>query len=251
MVAFTGFLSSYEGVLELDADTTDNPATGYTVLSNNIAALPAPKFIAWDSLATNNNANFEYNVEGSLVILTNVYFTTNVGFVTTAVNVNCQVTNASGKIGYVYLYAGQDNDLTNQTIPAFAYAVVGPLNQATNVHAGYQVTPTRWEDIVTNPLPAISLDTPTGGSSFTAPANITLGSTVTSNNYPISYVGFYNGASLIANVTNPPYSYSWNGVAAGSNALSAQAFYALNGINTSVSSRSTTLSSPTSRRSSR
>ena len=156
-------------------------------------------------------------------MLTNVYFTTNIGFLTTNVNVNCNVTNASGKVGNVYLYSGYDNDLTNHNIPAFAYAVMGPLVQATNVTAGYLVAPTRWADIVTT-VPAISLDTPANGASGSAPASFTLGATVTSNGYPISAVNFYNGATQIGSANTPPYSYTWNGVGVGSYPLQPRRF---------------------------
>ena len=203
-MTFTGYLSSYLDNLELDADLQNNLATGGTVLSNN-KRMPTPKLIAWDSLATNGNANFQYNVEGSLVMLTNVYFSTNAGTSTGTANLNCLVTNASGKVGHVYFYAGQDGDVASQTIPAFAYAVVGPLIQATNaaVPAGYLVAPTRWADIVTA-VPSLTLDNPANGASFTAPASITLSATVTSNGYPISAVKFYNGATLVGSATPRP-----------------------------------------------
>jgi hypothetical protein len=148
-VSFVGFLSSFQGVLELEADLQNNLATSATVLSNNIAGLPTPKIISWDSLATNNNANLEYNVEGSLVMLTNVYFGTNAGtIISTSANAYIYVTNGSGQSCYV-AFSPQDLDTAGQTLPSFAYAVVGPLNQATNIHQGYQVAVTRWADIVT------------------------------------------------------------------------------------------------------
>ena len=151
-VTFVGALSTYQDNLELTSSGA-NLATGGTVLSSG-NALPCPQIISWDYLNVNNNANFEYNVEGSLVMLTNVYFknagdTTPVGS-----NLECTVTNASGQVGYVYIYSGQDIDLGGQTIPAFAYTIVGPLIQATNTSfpTGYLVAPTRWADIVTTPL---------------------------------------------------------------------------------------------------
>jgi hypothetical protein len=237
---FVGFLSSFQGVMELSADLQNNLATGPTFLSNNIAGMPTPKLISWDSLATNDNANIEYNIEGSLVMLTNVYFVTNAGTVMTAANLNCQVTNASGQVGYVYFYAQQVNDFTNQTLPAFAYAVVGPLTQNTNSHAGYQVIPTRWADVVTT-IPSVTLDAPANGATGTAPTNITLSATVTSNSYPIAYVGFYNGATLIANVTNSPYTYVWNAVGAGTYPLSAKVAYAISGVGFTAASGVNTL----------
>lgn len=237
VVTAVGFLSSYGGNLELEADLS-NPAQGVTILSNNIAAYPAAKAISWDNLYQfGTNADLNYNYQGSVVILTNVYFGANAGVVTTNGNYNLIVTDSQGKQARVYLYAALDNDLTNRTIPAFAYAVQGPLIASTT---GYEVAPTRWTDLVTT-APAITLDTPADGSSLAAPANITLSATVTSNGYPISAVNFYNGATFIGNATTPPYSYAWNGVGAGSYPISAKAVYPLFGNNLSVSSGTNTV----------
>ena len=237
-VTFSGYLSTYQGTMELIADTT-LPATSWQTLSNNIAGVPIPKLLAWDGLATNLNPVLETNAEGSLVMLTNVYFGTNAGTMTptnAAVNpLTYMVTNASGKVGYINFAAQVNLDTLGQTLPTFAYAVVGALNQNTNNHAGYQVFVTSWADIVTN-APAITLDTPASGASFQAPASIALTATVISNDYPISYVGFYNGATLLGNVTNPPYSYTWNGVVSNSYSLTAKVVYPLYGNSLAISS---------------
>jgi Immunoglobulin domain len=144
-VTITGFLSSFGGSLELEANLS-NPAQGVTINSSG-NALPAAQLIAWDNLYQfGTNSTLNYNTVGSLVLLTNVYFGTNVGLLTTNGNYNLYVTNASGQSARVYLPAALDNDLTNRTIPAFACSVQGPLIASSS--GGYQVMPTRWSDIV-------------------------------------------------------------------------------------------------------
>jgi hypothetical protein len=91
-------------------------------------------------------------------------------------------------------------------------------------------------------LPAIALTSPANGASFGVPAAIPLAANVTTNNETIRYVAFYNGASLIANVTNAPYQYSWSGASAGSYNLSAAVVYNSNWTVASATNSVTVLS---------
>src|SRR5205814_1667504 len=75
VLTFIGFMSSFNSTLELEADTNDL-STSYVALSNNVAGLPAPKVIPFN--ITNNITQTEA-LEGSVVMLTNVYFGTNEG----------------------------------------------------------------------------------------------------------------------------------------------------------------------------
>jgi hypothetical protein len=77
-------------------------------------------------------------------------------------------------------------------------------------------------------LPAIALTSPPDGASYSTPATINLSASVTTNQNVIQYVAFYNGASLVASVTNSPYEYSWSGVTNGSYNLTAKVFYNTN-----------------------
>jgi RHS repeat-associated protein len=60
-------------------------------------------------------------------------------------------------------------------------------------------------------------------NSAAAPAAITLTATATDSDGTIAKVEFYNGATLLATVTQAPYTYAWNNVAAGSYQLTAKA----------------------------
>ena len=157
MLTFVGVLSSFNSTLELLADTVNNPATSYTVLSNNIATLPSPKVI--DFSITNNLAFCETNLEGAIVMLKGVYFGANAGVaINTNANTTIVVTNANGETFNLF-FSSQDQETQGQILPAYAVSVVGPLTQnlgngATLRNAGYSVTVTRFSDIVTNPIVA-------------------------------------------------------------------------------------------------
>jgi hypothetical protein len=76
----------------------------------------------------------------------------------------------------------------------------------------------------TNTPPSVSLTIPANGSSFTAPATISVSANASDSNGSVSRVEFYsNGALIGAPDTTSPYSVVWNNVAAGSYSLTAKA----------------------------
>lgn len=163
VVTFVGFLSTFRGNLELVADA-NNPATSYTVLSNDLASVPAPKVIPF--FPNVNNTPAAEALEGSLVMLTNVYFGTNAGAMidigTGGDTFFTTVTNTSGQT-FTLHFTPQDADTLSNTLPIFAWSVIGPLTQYTNNppgHPGYQITVTKFSDIVTDAPPAVTLAAP-------------------------------------------------------------------------------------------
>jgi hypothetical protein len=163
VVTAVGFLSTFSAGLELVVDVTGGtPAKNATValiLSNNIAAYPAPKVVSWDGLGGfPTNANINYNIAGSYVWLTNVYFYTNSGAITTNVNRFYNVTNANGQFTQVGIEGQQVSDLTNRTLPFFARRVEGILVGFANTqtasptitNGNYEIIVTRWVNVVTN-----------------------------------------------------------------------------------------------------
>jgi hypothetical protein len=84
------------------------------------------------------------------------------------------------------------------------------------------------EVVYTNPVataPTIVLNSPANGSSFAAPATITLAASVTANAHTITQVQFYNGTTLLGTVVSAPYSWSWNNVSVGTYSLTAAVVY--------------------------
>jgi hypothetical protein len=74
-----------------------------------------------------------------------------------------------------------------------------------------------------NAAPIVSLTTPSTGSTFTTPANITLGANASDADGTIAKVDFYAGTSLIGSDSTSPYSIQWSAVDVGSYSLSAVA----------------------------
>lgn len=70
-----------------------------------------------------------------------------------------------------------------------------------------------------NGAPTVSLAT--NGTSFAAPASVTLTATATDPENQVARVEFYAGTTRLATDTAAPYSFTWTGVAAGTYALEA------------------------------
>jgi regulation of enolase protein 1 (concanavalin A-like superfamily) len=75
----------------------------------------------------------------------------------------------------------------------------------------------------TNQSPTVSLTSPPNGATYTAPASIPLAANASDVDGTIARVDFYAGATLVGTVTSSPYTYTWNGVAAGSYSITAVA----------------------------
>ena len=73
------------------------------------------------------------------------------------------------------------------------------------------------------PAVTIALTAPANGSTFTAPATITVSANASVTNGTITKVDFYAGSTIVGTDTTAPYSVAWNNVAAGSYTLKAVA----------------------------
>jgi regulation of enolase protein 1 (concanavalin A-like superfamily) len=73
-----------------------------------------------------------------------------------------------------------------------------------------------------NAPPTVSLAP--NGTTFTAPASISLTATASDPEGQLARVEFYNGSTLLATDTSAPYSFTWSGTAAGTYALRAVAY---------------------------
>jgi hypothetical protein len=77
----------------------------------------------------------------------------------------------------------------------------------------------------TNGPPTLALTWPTNCAVYTVPATINFAAGVVPNGHRIRQVQFYEGVTLLGEVTSAPYSFSWNNVRAGIYSLSAQVVY--------------------------
>lgn len=74
----------------------------------------------------------------------------------------------------------------------------------------------------TNPPPSVSLTAPANGTSYTAPATVTLQANA-SDNGSVTKVEFFQGSTKLGEDTASPYSYTWSNAGAGTYILTARA----------------------------
>jgi regulation of enolase protein 1 (concanavalin A-like superfamily) len=75
-----------------------------------------------------------------------------------------------------------------------------------------------------NQLPVVKLTAPTGGATFTAPANITVSAQASDPENRLARVEFYANSTRIGSLTAAPFTVSWTSVPAGTYSLTAVAF---------------------------
>lgn len=76
---------------------------------------------------------------------------------------------------------------------------------------------------VSNALPVVSLSAPSSGSTYVAPATITISANASDGDGAISKVEFFQGTVKLGERTAAPYSFSWTSVGAGSYTITATA----------------------------
>jgi regulation of enolase protein 1 (concanavalin A-like superfamily) len=89
---------------------------------------------------------------------------------------------------------------------------------STSAARGITVTST-----TTNTPPTVSLTAPAAGSTYTAPASVTIAANAADANGTVARVDFYAGSTLVGSDTTSPYAVTWNNAPAGSFALTAVA----------------------------
>ena len=74
-----------------------------------------------------------------------------------------------------------------------------------------------------NQPPSVSLTSPTGGSSYTAPASVALAASASDSDGSVSRVEFFANGTLVGTDTAAPFAYTWPNVPAGSYSITARA----------------------------
>ena len=204
LVSAVGVLSAFNNNLELACFVTTSSAFfspyAYAVVNNSINSLPPPLVFAPYS-QTNNAPLMETNIEGKVVMLTNVWFTTP-GTVTGTGSTTTTTTNAAGEPILVFFPGTQDQDIRGRTLPGFCWTITGIMSQFKSgaySSAGYEVNVTRWGDILTNPPPAVTAAASLSGNNVVL--NWTAVPYVTNYNTP----GAYAYSVLAASSVTGPY----------------------------------------------
>ncbi len=142
-VQVTGPLGAYSGLLEFNMSAS-NPSHSLSLV-NSGNTLPAAKYFD-----INNYANIPYmenNIEGSLIIVSNVFLNqSSLQFATGAIN----ITNVNRK--YISLYVSANAfDVIGQNVPTIASSIVGVMGQFTSTVPatnGYQLYLLEYSDLV-------------------------------------------------------------------------------------------------------
>jgi hypothetical protein len=152
---------------------------------------------------------------------------------TAPANITLQATasDADGTVARVDFYRGStliSSDTTSPYSAVWAGATAGSFSLTARAvdDDGATVTSTAVAITVTaapNQLPTVSITSPSGGQSFTAPASVTIAASASDSDGTIAQVDFYVGTQLIGSDTTGPYTAAWSNVAAGSYSLTAVA----------------------------
>jgi hypothetical protein len=216
-VTATGTLSSYVDNYELDVSEGD---TGYVdeILGSNYP-LPTPILLPWGYTAP-LPPEIATNVEGSVVMLTNLYFEMGGGGNVFASGVDYIVTNNTGQSYTIFVSDQDTNFVTGKPIPAFALSIAGPLIQDdTTVGISFTV----YSNLVTSvgPPPSINVTALFTGVS---PTNFTLSWTANSSS-TYSVLASTNVAGPYAPIASGLSFGSGNGTYTDVNATNTAEFY--------------------------
>jgi hypothetical protein len=154
----------YNNNLELECEADNDPYQTFAIVGHT-NTLPAP--FVFSPLLTNNTPLMETNIEGRLIMLTNVFFPTN-NTIGLGGNKSWFVTN-SGTVFLLNFPGGSDQDIRNRTMPSFAWTVTGPCVQFRSgayTNVGYQLNVSRFADIVSAPPPQATVTGTVSGNNL-------------------------------------------------------------------------------------
>jgi hypothetical protein len=147
------------------------------------------------------------------------------------ITISATASDADGTVARVDFYQGATligsdatapYSITWSNAPAGSYSLTA---RATDDDGA--VTASAARTITVNPPPnqppSVALTSPANGSTYTAPATVTLSASASDTDGTIVRVDFYQGATLIGSDTSSPFSVTWSNVGAGTYSLTARA----------------------------
>jgi RHS repeat-associated protein len=150
---------------------------------------------------------------------------------TITINANASPPEANDTVARVDFFAN-GNLIGSDTSKAYSFTWTNPaagtytLTAVATDGQGAQTTSSARTITVStaaNVPPTVSLTSPAGGATFTAPATIPLAATAADSDGTVVKVDFFQGATLIGTSTSAPYAFSWTNVAQGAYVLTAVA----------------------------
>ena len=146
-----------------------------------------------------------------------------------SISMGATAADGDGSVAKVEFYNGTTLLGSDMTSPyTFSWSNVAAGSYSLKALAKDNSGATTWSGAVAvtvnaNSPPAVSLTSPLGGTSFTAPAAIGLIATASDPDGSIQKVDFYNGGTLVGTATTAPYVFTWLNVPAGTYSVSAVA----------------------------
>ena len=147
-----------------------------------------------------------------------------------SITINAAAADTDGTISKVDFYNGGSLLGTDNTSPyTFTWNNVAAGNysitaKATDNNSAVTASTAVAISVYTpNIAPSVSITSPGDSAAFAAPASITISAAASDNDGTISKVDFYNGDILLATVSQSPYTFTWNNVAAGNYSITAKA----------------------------
>ena len=137
------------------------------------------------------------------------------------------------RIGTSGVYAGYNMTSVGTD---FTYTIAIPASTVVSFYFTYQVPSGGERNSSANPhsytvgdnctgitnVPTIDITAPLNNSTYLEPANIVVNATAVDANGPITKVEFFNGSTLLATSTTPPYGFNWNNIPAGNYSITAK-----------------------------
>ena len=147
------------------------------------------------------------------------------------ITLNAAASDTDGTVARVEFYQGAQliaADTTNPYSATWSNAAAGTYQLTARATDSDGMTTTSSQVSVTvtgatNQPPTVSLTSPAGGATFTAPASVAMSATAADADGTVAQVDFYQGTTLIGSDTSSPYGMTWGSVAAGSYQLTAVA----------------------------
>jgi hypothetical protein len=220
-VTATGVLSSYVDNYELDVSEGSAGYTNYIVGTN--FPMPTPILFPWGNDTAPLSPFLSTNVEGSVVLITNLYFEAYAPGAVFAAGIDYVITNNTGETYTVFVDDQDTNYVVGKPIPQFATSIAGPLVQD---DATIGIEFTVYSNLVvpvTTPTFTVAITNPPNGATFTAPANVNIAASATVSTGTITNVEFLANGTPVGAALAPPFSVTATNLTAGNYVLTAVA----------------------------
>lgn len=195
---------------------TANGGSGFTL---GVAGATQPAVYHFQSLTLNGNTAL--HVDGPVIVTLANGLSANGQMGSSANPQWLSIRIANGGLtlnGNVSIHAYVEAPAGTVTINGNAHLIGGVTSDRLTLNGNAQL-----QLIATNEPPAVQLTAPADGTTFVAPAPITLSANATDPAGAVAKVEFFEGTTKLGEDISAPYTFTWTGALPGSYALTARA----------------------------